>query len=280
MKGDTKAILDRRRIRLAFDGSASRYDEAAVLQRHVADELLERLSDLDVTPRRVLDLGCGTGYLGRRIVERHPSASVYAMDIAAAMARHAACINSVRALCGDAERIPFAAASFDLVVSNMTLQWCDHLALFEQVREVLEPDGLWLFSTVGPDTLMELRQAWRAVDEHPHVHEFIDMHHLGDALLALGFVDPVLDVDRINVTYPDVAALLRDLKTLGVVNASRARSRGMLGRRRFAALVEAYEGLRGGEGDLPSTWEIVYGQAWLRAPGSVRVKFEAGAPVR
>src|SRR5690606_4436805 len=162
--------------------------------------------------------------------------------------------------------------------SNMTLQWCDPARVFDGVREALAPGGLWMFSTVGPDTLLELDNAWRQVDDGAHVHEFIDMHHLGDALLALGFVDPVMDVDRITLTYPDVGLLLRDLKTLGVVNARRSRSRGLLGRRRYRALVEAYESYRNDDGDLPSTWEVVYGHAFAPVPGSVRVNFDPGGP--
>jgi malonyl-CoA O-methyltransferase len=145
--------------------------------------------------------------------------------------------------------------------------------VFESVSELLRPGGLWLFSSVGPDTLMELRQSWRAVDSSTRVHEFEDMHHLGDALLDMGFVDPVLDVDRINLTYPDATLLLRDLRTLGVVNAMRSRERGLMARRKYEAFKSEYEKFRQPDGNLPSTWEIIYGHAWVRAPGSVRVQF-------
>lgn len=274
MKDATDDSLDRRSVRRAFDASADRYDEAAVLQRHVADELMERIEDLEISPARILDLGSGTGYLTRMIVERFPGAEVFALDISPAMARRSAGAAPGCATCADAERVPFRADTFDLVVSNMTLQWCDFESVFGEARTVLAPGGLLLFSTVGPDTLMELRESWRAADEVPHVHDFVDMHHLGDALLALGFENPVLDIDRINLTYPDVGLLLRDLKTLGVVNARSARARGLLGRRRYAALIDAYEAFRDPAGELPSTWEVVYGHAWFPAPGSVRVAFD------
>lgn len=272
---DSDDLLDPHSVQRAFDSSAARYDEAAVLQRYVADELLERLIALEPEPYQVLDLGCGTGFLTRSVRTRFPAARVYAVDLAPAMARQTALINCGRTLCADAHRLPFARDSMDVVVSSLALQWCDFRRVFESVREVLKPGGLWLFSSVGPDTLMELRNAWAAVDDSDRVHDFVDMHHLGDALLGLGYTDPVLDVDRVNIAYPDVATLLRDLKILGVVNARRTRPRGMLGRKRFAALVQAYERYRGDDGDLPSTWEVIYGHARLPAATSVKVDFNA-----
>ena len=271
----TDDALDRRQVRRAFDASAPGYDDAAVLQRHVAGELDARLADLELAPRRVLDLGSGTGLLTARVRDRFPQAEIYALDFARAMAARSATVNPGRTLCADAEALPLADGSIDLVVSSLAVQWCDFRRVFEAVRAVTAPRGLWLFSTVGPDTLVELRQAWRAVDGEARVHEFVDMHHLGDELIALGFKDPVLDVDRVNITYPDVATLLRDLKTLGVVNARPARPRGLLGRRRFAALADAYEPFRDAAGDLPSTWEIVYAHAWMPGPASVKVEFSA-----
>ncbi len=275
---DTDALLDRRRVRRAFNASASGYDDAAVLQRHVADELDARIADLGIEPARVLDVGSGTGLLTRRLLARFPDAQVHALDFAPAMASRTASINPGRTVCADAERLPLAPASIDLVVSSLTLNWCDFSRVFEAVGQVLAPGGLWLFSTVGPDTLMELRAAWRAVDSGARVHDFVDMHDLGDALLAQGFTNPVLDVDRVNIAYADVATLLRDLKTLGVVNARSERPRGLLGRRRLAALADAYERFRDESGELPSTWEVVYAHAWAPDPASasVRVEFDAG----
>ena len=272
---DSDDILDPLSVQRAFDGSAARYEEAAVLQRFVANEMLERLVDLEAEPKQVLDIGCGTGFLTCGVCTRFPAARVIALDLAPAMARQTASHNCGHTLCADAHRLPFARDSMDVVVSSLAVQWCDFQRVFESVRDVLKPGGLWLFSSAGPDTLMELRNAWASVDDGDRVHDFVDMHHLGDALLALGFTDPVLDVDRVNIAYPDVATLLRDMKTLGVVNARRTRPRGMLGRKRFAALVQAYEKYRGDDGDLPSTWEVIYGHARLPGPTSVKVDFTA-----
>lgn len=273
---DTDSPYDRRQVRRAFDHAASTYDAAAVLQRHVAAELDQRLDELGLAPTRVLDLGSGTGELTRRLRARYPAADLVALDIAPTMAARSAEVLPGAALCADAERLPLADASFDLVVSSLAVQWCDHRRVFESVRAALSPGGLWMFSSVGPDTLMELRNAWRVAGGDARVHDFVDMHHLGDALLSLGFSDPVLDVDRVNIAYADVAGLLRDLKALGVVNARSDRPRGLLGRRRLAALAQAYEVYRDEAGDLPSTWEVVYAHAHAPNPGSVNVQFDPG----
>ncbi len=272
MSPDTGNPLARASIRRAFDAAAARYDAAAVLQRHVADELIERLAERALDPRRVLDLGAGTGYLAARLRRLYPRAQVHALDLSPRMARASAVAVDGLAACGDAEAPPYPTGAFDLVVSSMTLQWCNCAPVFDAVAGLLRGDGEWLFSSVGPDTLWELRQSFAAVDDAPHVHDFIDMHHLGDALLAAGFRDPVLDVDRLNVTYESLRLLLADLKTLGAVNADARRSRGLFGAAAYRRLQAEYEKLRQPDGMLPSTWEVIYGQA-REASSSVRVEF-------
>ncbi len=260
--------------RRSFDAAASHYDEAAVLQRHVGNELVARLEEFELRPGRVLDLGSGTGSVTGSIGRLYADSDIFALDLAPAMARCSRRSSEGLAVCADAHSLPFSSRSFDLVVSNMTIQWCDHERVFDEVKRLLRPGGCWLFSTLGPDTLSELRAAWLTVDETPRVHTFADMHHLGDALLQAGFRDPVMDVDRINLSYQSVSGLLRDLKTLGAVNALPARPRGLLGKHRFRGFEAAYEKMRGADGDLPSTWEVVYGRAIIAAesPG-VRVVF-------
>jgi len=156
--------------------------------------------------------------------------------------------------------------SFDIVFSNLMLPWCDDIdAVFAEVARVLAPRGLFTFTTLGPDTLMELRAAWRAVDDSEHVHPFTDMHDLGDGLVRAGLAEPVLDVSRYTLTYPDADALMRDLKAIGAQNAAESRTRGLTGRGRIAAMAAAYEPFRTGD-VLPSTWEAVFGQAWGPTP--------------
>jgi malonyl-CoA O-methyltransferase len=158
--------------------------------------------------------------------------------------------------------LPFPDASVDVAVSNLMLQWCDDLDVaFAEIRRVLKPDGFFSFTTFGPDTLRELRAAWATVDDYTHVNTFIDMHDIGDALGRAGLTEPVLDVERVTLTYSDVLALMRDLKVIGAHNVTAGRLRGLTGRSRLRAMEAAYESQRR-DGRIPATYEVVYGAAW------------------
>jgi len=258
--------IDKARARRAFERCAERYDEAAVLQREIGDRMLERLDLVRLIPPVVLDLGCGTGHASAALLRRYPKARVIALDFAHPMLlrarRRGTWLRRPRCVCGDAERLPLADGAVDLIYSNATLQWCNDLdAAFQELRRVLAPGGLLMFTTFGPDTLKELRAAWSQADDHNHVGVFPDMHDVGDSLLRARFADPVMDVEWLTLTYPEVRGLMRDLKTLGAHNATQGRDHGLTGKGRLAAMTQAYEAFRV-NGQLPATYEVVYGHAW------------------
>jgi malonyl-CoA O-methyltransferase len=264
--------MDSGRVRAAFDAAAADYDAVAVIQAEVRQRLLERLDLFRIAPRRILDAGCGTGHGARALLRRYRGVELVALDLAPGMLRAARrrrpWLRRLDAVCGDAAALPLADGSVDLVFSNLMLQWCNEPdRVFAEFRRVLRPGGLALFTSFGPDTLKELRAAWRAADGHTHVSRFIDMHDLGDALLRAGLGEPVMDMEHLTLTYPDVRSLMRDLKTMGARNATSGRSRGLTGPRRLAAVENYYEGLRR-DGRLPATWEVVYGHAWAGMPPS------------
>lgn len=261
--------LDRRQIRKAFDHAARGYDAAAVLQREIGARLLERLELTTLTPARILDLGCGTGHQLNALSRRYPRAQVLGLDVAMGMLsaarRRQGWFRRKPLVCADAMRLPFAANSFEFVNCNLMLQWCDDLdQVFGELRRIVRPHGLLLFSSFGPDTLRELRAAWRDVDAFNHVNRFIDMHDIGDALIRAGFVEPVMDVEHITLTYADVRHLMRDLKDIGAHNVTAGRAHSLGGRRRIDKLAAAYEQFRH-QGRLPATYEVVYGTAWTPA---------------
>jgi malonyl-CoA O-methyltransferase len=258
--------IDKARARRSFDRAAAGYDAAAVLQRELGSRLLERLDYVRLAPRAVLDLGCGTGQAIAPLMRRYPKARLIALDFAPAMLRLArrrgTWLKRPWCVCADAEALPLADGSVDLIVSNAALQWCNDLdRTFRDLLRILTPGGLLMFTSFGPDTLMELRAAWAAVDGHAHVSPFADMHEVGDGLVRARFADPVMDAERLTLTYPHVRDLMRDLKVLGAHNATAERPRGLIGPRRLAAVEAAYEGLRS-DGHLPATYEVVYGHAW------------------
>lgn len=273
MSVETEYLLHKTRVAAGFSAAAGSYDAHALLQSTVAARMLERLDLVRLQPRRILDLGAGTGVTARALGRRYHGARVFALDIALGMLRQARrrrrwLRGRHSYLCADAEAIPLAPGSIDLVFSNLMLQWCNALdSVFDCCRSVLSPGGLLLFSTLGPDTLCELRRAWRAVDRYSHVSAFIDMHDIGDALIRAGFSSPVLDVEHIVMTYPDVRALVTDLKKIGAHNATAGRPRTLTGPRRWQRFVDAYEVERVA-GRLPATFEVVYGHAWAPLPGT------------
>ncbi len=269
MAEDNDFELDRRLARASFDRAAAHYDQAAVLQHEVESRLLERLGLVKLDPLHVLDLGCGTGRGSAALLGRYKRAHVVACDIATNMLaqtrargrwlRRPSCVG------GDAEWLPFADNSFDLVYSNLMLQWCDDLdRAFREISRVLAPGGLLIFTTFGPDTLKELRGSWSQVDRYTHVNAFMDMHDIGDALLRCGLAEPVMDVERLTVTYRDVRGLMRDLKAIGAHNVTRGRSRGLTGKQRLIQFIAAYERYRRADGLLPASYEVVNGHAWAR----------------
>ncbi|MEJ7746527.1 MAG: malonyl-ACP O-methyltransferase BioC [Luteimonas sp.] len=282
----THDLFDTRQVRRAFSRSAASYESAATLQREVEARLLESLDYYDsrsagrAAPQVVLDVGCGPARAAAAMQQRWPRAQVVAIDIALPMLHAAAphrrgwrpLRRHAARVCADAAALPVAEGTVDVVFSNLCLQWIDDLpALFAGFRRVLKPGGLLLVSTFGRETLVELRDAFAHADATPHVSPFVSMAQFGDAMMRAGFRDPVLDRDVFAPGYPDLPALMRELRALGATNALQQRRHTLTGKARFANAAAAYEHGRRGDGQLPATWEVVYAHAW--AP-------EHGAPIR
>lgn len=276
MANDLPVQIDKRLMRRAFEHAAHSYDQAAVLQREVNQRMLERLDWIKLDPHWVLDAGAGTGVGARALATRYPRARVLGLDIAETMLQVARAAgpwwkrsmpflsgNLPQYVGGDLSRLPLKTSSVNLLWSNLALQWCDDLqATFSEFQRVLAPGGLLMFSTFGPDTLRELRLAFSGIDGHTHVNRFVDMHDIGDQLLYAGFSTPVMDMEMLTLTYPDVMALLRELKAIGAHNVTSGRGHGLMGKRKWNAMLQQYERLRQ-EGRLPATFEVVYGHAWV-----------------
>jgi malonyl-CoA O-methyltransferase len=258
-------MLDKRQIRAAFERAAHTYDQCAVLQREIADRMLERLELIRCEPRQILDVGCATGYCARALQRRYKGARILGVDIAQQMlyaARNKTrWFSRQRFICADTEHLPLVDGAADMIVSNLTLEWCDVDAVLAEFIRVLRPGGLLMFTSFGANTLHELRAAWQAVDQRPHVHTFVDLHDLGDALVRTGFVEPVMDAEFFRLTYPDVMAALRELKALGAHNVNRHRHRGLTGKTLFARFRSVWERAADG-GPIPTSYEAIYGHAW------------------
>lgn len=259
--------LDINQLIETFNQAVLDYDRVAVLPKEIAERMLERFDLIQIKPQVILDIGCGTGFCTQLLSKRFPHAEIIALDIASGMLRFAKGhdYQAKKPLFINAEmgQLPLADDSVDLIISNLALPWALNLEFtFHEWRRVLRPNGLLMFSTFGPDTLKELRASWRQVDDHIHVHEFIDMHDVGDQLLHARFADPVMDIDHFTLAYSNVQTLMQELKSMGAHNLAIQRTQGMMSPERLKKMCDAYEFYRNEEGYLPVTCEIIYGHAW------------------
>ena len=260
--------LNKKSTMASFNRAAGTYDTHDFLQREVGSRVLQQLDMLVVKPQRIADLGAGTGRFSRLLGRRFKKSKIYLVDFAIRMllkARHSKKIrlfSREKYICGDMEALPIADGQIDLAFTSLALQWSSQLELsVAEIRRILSPGGLFLFATLGPDTLHELRESFDSVSSIPHVNEFLDMHEVGDILSAQGFCDPVLTTERIIVEYEDVIKLMRDLKGIGASNVSGGRQKALMGKERLAGMIKAYDSLRR-DNMVPATYEVIIGHAW------------------
>jgi len=270
--GAADGLVDTGRLRADFEQLAPRYDQHAALEREVADRLLERTSFQRREPARIIDLGCGTGYCAAALKRQYRKAEVVGVDFALPMCRLTATkstfMRPLRVVCANVTSLPLASRSADLLVANLSLQWtADPARLFNGLRRVLRPGGLLLFSLPGIDSLRQLKQASQAAGMPNAIRAFPDIQDTGDALLAAGFRDPVMDAENITLTYPSQAALMNELEAVGAGNYCRNFSE----LQENSASLAAHYPIDPNTGNWPLSWEISYGAAF--GP-------EEGQPVR
>lgn len=283
-------FVDRQQVGRRFSKVAASYGEGDFFAREVDRRMQERLDYVKIEPQRILDLGCSRGGSFPDLTARYPAAQLIGLDVSPAM------LDTGREsrpgwqrwlglgkqsgplrLAADAANLPLKSRSTALVWSNLLLHWLDDpLPALAEAHRVLEVGGLLMFSTLGPDSLKELRTAF--ADGYAHTQRFIDMHDLGDMLVGCGFADPVMDMEVITLTYEDLDAMFAELRAAGSSCAMKARRHGLTGRGSLAAVRTAYEAMRR-DGKLPATFEVVYGHAWKveakqSADGRAIVRFD------
>lgn len=284
-------FVDRQQVGRRFGRVAASYGEADFFAREVDRRMQERLDYVKVEPKRILDLGCSRGGSFAGLGARYPEAQLLGLDIAPAMLDNGPApragwqrwlglgkAEGPQRLAADAAKLPLPAKSASLVWSNLLLHWLDDpLPALAEAHRVLEVGGLLMFSTLGPDSLKELRTAF--ADGYAHTQRFIDMHDLGDMLVGCGFADPVMDMEVITLTYDDLDCMFAELRAAGSACAMKSRRHGLTGRASMQAARTAYEAMRR-DGKLPATFEIVYGHAWKVeakqvADGRAIIRFDA-----
>ena len=294
------APIDLARVRNLFARPA-RVAPSDFLRREIAERMHERLSLVKLVPKQVLDAGCGAGADLALLQKTYPAAQIVGLDGAGAMARAAKAPSpaarslnqlltrlmpskaGIDILCGDYGNLPFGPGSLDLLWSNLALHW--HPLpdrVFAEWRRVLRVEGLLMFSCFGPDTFSEVRTAFAELDAYPHTLPFVDMHDFGDQLVEAGFSTPVMDMERITVTYDTPQALLADVRALGG-NPLESRRRGLIGRAAWQRVLDALEAQRRPDGKLALSFEVIYGHAFRPAPrttasGESIVRFQPRKP--
>jgi len=260
-------MIDKHQIAANFSKAASTYDEYAFVQREIGDRLFERLDLMKIKPECIVDIGCGTGWFTRKLKKRFSRARVCGVDIAPGMLTQAKNHNGWFGKCqyelADMDRLPFSDQSVDLLFSNLSLQWSlDLKKTMTEFSRVLKPSGLLLFSTLGPDTLQELKLAFSRVDQRQHVNDFLDMHHVGDAMLSSGLYQPVMDREALTFEYETVKGILKDLKGIGANSLNGGRSTGLMSKGQWQSLVKAYDAIKASQSSYPVTYEALFGHAW------------------
>lgn len=263
--------ISKRKVRRAFDRAADSYDDAALLQKEVCSRLLDRLEYIRLAPRMILDAGAGTGEAVAPLMKRYKKSRLIALDLSEQMlARalaHGSLLRRPETVCADIEQLPFRDNCFDLVFSNLTLQWCNDLSITLQgLLRVLKPGGLLMFTTFGPDTLKELRACWLQLDDAVHVNQFTDMHDVGDGLMQAGFADPVMEAETITVKYRTIDKLMADLRAIGANATAQGGRTGLTTPSMLDGLRQAYDAYRVDD-LLPASYEVVYGHAWKPEAG-------------
>lgn len=274
MKDEVKldqAYLNARRNRL----TSKNYHTAAFLAYETGTRMFSRFNYIKYQPNTIVDLGAATGLFSQQLMDYYPASRLIAVDTAPTLLKTLSqkawwkkWIFPKRFSLLNAEMIalPLPNASIDLIWSNLSLLGQDtpDKALAECHR-ILPVGGLLMFCTLGPDTLKELRAAFLGVDTYQHVHDFIDMHDIGDALIRQGFSSPVMDMERLTVTYDSLTELFWDLKHSGMNNASMNRRLGFMGKATWQKMLSQYEVFRQ-NGELPASFEVIYGHAWKGEP--------------
>ena len=262
--------LNPRHVRARFDRAASQFAGADFVHRAAADSLVQRLQPMTLQPRVIADLGCALGAGSKQLSRQFPKARVLSIDLSADMLKLARksrrWFSKQRELQADATRLPLATGSVDFVFANMLLPWINEPPVFlAEVARVLRVDGVFMFSTLGPGSLLELRSAWSDIDDGLHIHHFADMHNLGDSVMHSGLSDPVLDIDYLSVTYRNADTLFSEMATAGARNCLHERRHTLTGKSRIKGFRERLRS-RSDDGVIELKLELVFGHAFGKGP--------------
>ena len=260
--------FDKNKIINNFNNAASSYEKNATFQKRVLEELLENLSYVSLQPKVILDMGCGVGRAAPIISKHFPNAKIVQLDISQKMIFQAKKKNTfwkknkAQSIVADMLQMPFLSGTFDLIICSLSLQWISDIeSVFHETRRCLNNDGLFLFSTLGPQTMHELREAWLEIDDHEHVHNFFEIDYYGDELVRTGFSDPVISREEYKLMFGSPLEAIGSIRSIGASNVSLNRRKSLTPKSKWQSFIRAYE-KQGPANKVPLTYEVYYGLAW------------------
>lgn len=251
--------IDKDKVRQAFDRAADQYDNTAKFQHQVCQHLLEFLPPY-LSPARILDGGCGTGFGAEMLHQRWPSAHITGCDLSPEMVRKTQA-RGIDAICADLEALPFAEQKFDLIWSNLALQWCQPERSYPELFRLLKTSGKLFFTTLLPGTLHELETAFSGIDEHRHVLSFPTQEEIQAKLRGAGF-DHIQTTHETWITYhDDFRSLLTTIRGIGASHSGSERRRSLMGKNAWQTALSRYDAMKSKDGKLPTTYEVMFVQA-------------------
>ena len=264
---ENRYFLNKKRIANSFSNAASTYESASRLQSQTGKKLLAMMPN-QIIPNTIIDLGCGTGCFVKSIQDKNSCSKIIGLDLAEGMLQIAKSQYDYADiwLCGDAENIPLADNSVDIIFSNLTFQWCSQTAtLAKEITRILKPGGKLLFTTLGENTLHELKASWTKVDSYIHVNKFLDEDIWKIAFVNEGIQFEDFQVCNYSLEYDDLSDLMYELKKLGAHNLNSGQKKSMTSKKNIRNLINAYDQYRDSKGNLPATWQVIFGVGVLGA---------------
>ena len=251
------------RILKSFNTRASSYDKYSLIQKEVSLRIIEKLKFIKISPKNILDLGCGTGYLSLLLKKLYPNAHITCLDFSPEMLYHCKLKEpEFETICADIEDLPFKTSKYDIIISSLTLHWCKETEkIFYDIYKILNKNGIFIFTTVGPDTLSELKETYKLIDDKEHINIFNDMHIYGDLLLNTGFDNPVMDVEKIVMEYPNVQNVFNSIKKIGANTIINSHG-GKITKSMYRKIIDLYPKTE--KMKYPVTYEVIYGTSWKK----------------